>query len=172
MMNRPANTKAELLAAIEPAWVTLIAELDRLTDGQKTSIKDAQGWSVKDHLIHMAAWERSVVFFLQGQPRYAGLEVDQALYKNGTFDDINAAIFQQHKAMSLAEAMAQLRDVHRQLMQLLQPLTDADLQKPYRAYLPDELGDDRLAIDVIYSNTAGHFREHLDWIETLVGNIS
>lgn len=171
-MNRPANTKAELLAAIEPAWVTLNAKLDRLTDGQKTSIKDAQGWSVKDHLIHMAAWERSVVFFLRGQPRYAGLKVDQALYKNGTFDEVNAAIFQQHKAMSLAEATAQFRDVHQQLMQLLQPLTDADLHKPYQAYLPDELGDDRLAIDVIYSNTAGHFREHLDWIQTLVGNLA
>lgn len=172
MTKRPANTKAELLATIEPAWVTLNAALDRLTDRQKTTIKDAQGWTVKDHLIHMAAWERSVIFFLQGQPRHAGLGVDQALYKNGSTDDINAAIFQQRKAMPLSEAMAQFADVHQQLIELIQPLTDNDLQKSYRDYLPDESGDDRLAIDVIYSNTTGHFREHLDWIETLVGNVT
>jgi hypothetical protein len=157
---------------IEPAWVALNAALDRLTDRQKTTLKDAQGWTVKDHLIHLAAWERSVVFFLQGQPRYAGLGVAQALYENGSADDINAAIFQQRKKMPLAEAIAQFRTVHEQLMQLLQPLTNADLHKPYRHYLPDELGDDRLAIDVVYSNTIGHFAEHLEWIETLVGNIS
>ncbi len=172
MTKNTANAKEELLASIEPAWATLNATLDRLTDRQKTTIKDAQGWTVKDHLIHLAAWERSVVFFLQGQPRHAGLGVDRALYENGSADDINAAIFRQHKEMPLAEAMAQFRNVHRQLIDLLQPLTDADLHKPYREYLPDELSDDRLAIDVIISNTTAHFKEHLDWIETLVGNVS
>jgi len=172
MTKRPVNTKAELLATIEPAWVTLNAALDRLTDRQKTTIRDAQGWTVKDHIIHLAAWERSVVSFLQGQPRHAGLGVDEALYMNGSGDDINAAIFHERQEMPLVEAVAQFRNVHRQLMQLLAPLTDADLHKPYREYLPDELGDDRIAIDVIYSNTTGHFGEHLDWIETLVGHVS
>jgi hypothetical protein len=172
MTKRPVNTKAELLATIESTWASLDAALGRLTDRQKTTLKDAQGWTVKDHLIHMAAWERSVVFFLQGQPRHAGLGVDEALYENGSADDVNAAIFQQHKEMPLAEAVVQFRDVHQQLIQLLEPLTDADLHKPYRAYLPDEPGDDRTAMDVIYSNTTGHFEEHLDWIATLVGNVS
>lgn len=172
MTQHPVNTKAELLATIEPAWVSLNAALDRMTDRQKTTIKDTQGWTVKDHLIHISAWEGSVVFFLQGQPRNAGLGVDQALYENGSTDDINVAVFQQRKELPLAEALAQFRNVHRQLMQLLQPLTDADLRQPYRHYLPDELGDNRIAIDIVYSNTAGHFEEHLNWIETLVGNES
>src|SRR5512142_2119668 len=127
MSEHPVNTKSELLVALQPAWVSLNAALDRLTDRQKTMIKDSQGWTVKDHLIHLAAWERSVVFFLQGQPRSAGLGIDPALYENGSGDDINAAIFKQHQAMPLAEAMAHFRDVHRQLIQLLEPLTDADL---------------------------------------------
>ena len=172
MTEHPTNTKAELLANIESAWTTLNAALDRLTDKQMTTVKDAQGWMVKDHIIHLTAWERSAAFFLQGQPRHAGLGVDQALYVNGSYDDINAAIFQQRKDMPLAEALAQFRDVHRQLMQLLQPLTDADLHKTYRQYLHDELGDNRSAIEVIYGNTTGHFGEHLNWIETLVGDVS
>lgn len=49
-------------------------------------------------------------------------------------------------------------------------MSDADLQKRYRHYLPDEPGDGDgpPAINVIYGNTADHFREHLAWITTLV----
>jgi hypothetical protein len=172
MTNRSTNTKAELLASIEPAWIDLNRALDRLTDLQKTTIKDTQGWAVKDHLVHLAAWERSTVFFLQGQPRHIGLGIDQALYRDGSVDEVNAAIFQQHKEMPLNEAMEQLHNVHQQLLQLLQPLTEADLRKPYREFLADEPGDERLAIDVIYGNTSEHYKEHLEWIETLVGNVS
>lgn len=172
MKKHPVKTKAELLASIEPAWIALNAALDRLSDSQMTTIKDAHGWTVKDHLIHLAAWERSVVFFLQGQPRHAGLGVDQTLFKNGTFDEINAAIFQQHKEMPLAEAMMQFQTVHKRLLELLQPLADEDLQKPYREFMPDATDDSRLAITVIYDNTTDHFGEHLDWIEALVKPVS
>jgi hypothetical protein len=168
MTNRPTNTKSELLASIEPAWKALTTALGRLTESQKTTIKDPQGWAVKDHLGHLAAWERSVVFFLQGQPRHAGLGVDRALYKNGNFDEINAVIFQHNQGVSLGEAEAQLNQVYQQLLELLQPLTDADLLKPYVAYLPDERGDERLAMDVIYDNTTSHYQEHQGWIEALV----
>ncbi|MEW6405977.1 MAG: ClbS/DfsB family four-helix bundle protein [Chloroflexota bacterium] len=171
MTKQPANTKAELLATLELTWNSLNAILNRLTVPQKTTLTDAQGWTVKDHLIHLAAWERSIVFFLQGRPRHAGLGVEQALYEDGSADDINAAIFQQCKEMPLTEVLVQFHTAHEQLMRLLRPLTDADLHQPYHHYLPDELGDDRLAIEVIYSNTIGHFEQHMEWIETLAGNI-
>lgn len=32
--------------------------LGRLTETQMSSLKDAQGWTIKDHIIHMIAWER------------------------------------------------------------------------------------------------------------------
>ena len=170
MTERQVMTKAELLADIEPAWAALNAALDRLTQTQMTTFADAQGWTVKDHLIHLTAWERSMVFFLQGQPRHIGLGVDEALYLEGNDDDINAVIHQQCKDLPVAEALEQFRDTHQQLMTLLQPLTDADLQKPYRHYLPDEPGegDGPPAINLIYGNTAHHFTEHLAWIEALV----
>lgn len=171
MTERRATTKAELLAETEYTWATLNAALDHLTEAQMTALKDAQGWSVKDHLIHLTTWERSVVFFLQGKPRHAGLGVEEALYLKGSDDDINAIVFQQCKDLPLVEALAQFRDIHQQLLKLLSPLTEADLQKPYRHYLPDEPGDGDgpPAINVVYGNSAHHFAEHLTWIEALVG---
>jgi hypothetical protein len=170
MSERKVTTKLELLADIERAWATLNTALEQLTAAQMTTNADQQGWTVKDHISHMTAWERSVVFFLQGQPRHLALGVDEALYVNGHEDQVNAAIFQRHKDLPLDEALAQFRDVHQQLMNLVQPMTDADLHQPYRHYLPDEPGegDGPAALDLIYGNSANHFTEHLAWMKALV----
>ena len=171
MTERQITTKAELLTEIEPMWTALTTVIDRMIEAQLTTPQDDQGWTVKDHLIHLAAWERSVVFFLQGKPRYEGLGVTASVYLSGSADNINAVLYHRYKTLSLTEVIKQLRSTHRQLITLLQPLTDDDLNKRYRHYLPDEPGEDDgpPAIDVIYGNSAHHFAEHLNWIETLVG---
>lgn len=169
MNEQPAYTKANLVAEIERTWPALNTALDRLTPTQQT-VTDAQGWTVKDHVAHMAAWERSVVFLLQGKPRPEGLGVAEALYEQDDVDAINASVQQQHAELSFADALEQLRSVHGQMMALIDGLSDADLQQPYRHYLPDEPGDGDgpPVIEVIYGNTADHFREHLGWIEAVV----
>ncbi len=60
------TAKAGLLADIESSWTALDASLNRLTEEQMTAVEDPQAWTVKDHVIQLTAWERSVVFFLQG----------------------------------------------------------------------------------------------------------
>jgi hypothetical protein len=170
MTERPVTTKAELLIEIEHAWLALNTAVENLTEVQINRSQDAQDWTVKDHIIHITFWERSAVFFLQGQPRHQGLGVEEALYLNGNDDAINASIHQRHKDVPLNEALSQFRSIHQQLLKLLQPLTDADLQKSYRHYLPEEPGegDGPLALNVIYGNSAHHFAEHLPWITALV----
>lgn len=172
MSEEQITTKAELLAAMEESWPALQAALGRLSDVQMTSIFDAEGWTVKDHVLHLAAWERSVVHFLQGQPRHTALGIDETLYLQGPVDTINAVMQQQSQARSVAEALQELQAVHQQLLQLLAPLSDAELQLRYRAYLPDEpgAGDGPLAIELIAGNSAEHFQEHLEWIESVASN--
>ncbi len=162
------TSKAELMAGIEREWAALNRTIGRLTEAQMTALHDAQGWAVKDHLINLTAWERSVVFFLQGKPRYEGLGVEEPVYRQGSDDAINAVIYQQHKDLPLAEALAQLRAVHEQLLGVLQPLSDEDLNRPYRHFLPDEPGrGERPTIRVVFANSSGHIAEHLPWIEAL-----
>jgi hypothetical protein len=164
------TTKARLLQDIEQSWSELNAALDRLTERQLTEIRDAQGWSVKDHIIHMTAWERSMLSFFQGRPRYEGLGVSGDVYLTGDDDRINAEVYRQTRDMPLNQALRQFREVHNQLLALLQPLSDADLHRPYSHYLPHEpgRGDGPPAINVVYGNTAQHFKEHLGWINALV----
>jgi hypothetical protein len=162
--------KSELLIAIEDAWLALNTAVESLTETQLTLPQDVQGWTVKDHIIHITFWERSAVFFLQGLPRHQGLGVEEALYLNGNDDAINASIYQQYRDVPLSEALSQFRSIHQQLLDQLQLLTDADLQKLYRHYLPEEPGegDGPPALNVIYGNSAHHFAEHLPWIKALV----
>lgn len=169
MTDKPITTKAELLAAIEHNWTALQAAFDKLSPTTMTTIQDEQGWTVKDHLVHLYYWERSALYFLQGKPRHRGLEVEEALYLHGGEDAINAAIFQNQRQLPLIDALAQLRAVHQELLTALQPLTDDDLQKRYRHYLPDEPGegDGPPAMNVVYGNSAHHFAEHLAWIAAL-----
>lgn len=160
----------KLLADIEREWNALQDYLSRLTHTQICDIRDPSGWSIKDHLTHQAYWERSALFFLEGKPRHAGLGVPESLYLDGSFDQINAFIQEKHKDTPLAEAEGFLKEIHRQMLEKLAKLSDADLKKPYRRYLPDEpgVGEGPPALNVIYSNTAEHYAEHLAWIKDLL----
>ena len=164
-------TKHELVTEIESAWLELNKFLSTLSEEQMTNSIDANGWSIKDHLIHLTAWERSVAFMLRGKPRHSGLGVPEELFLNGTDDEINAEIYRQTKDIHLGEALAQFRYNHQDFLMVLEPLTDADLQKPYRKYLSDEprVGEGPSAYDLIVGNTVDHFREHKPWMQSMVG---
>jgi len=168
MTDRGSSDKTEFLLEIETAWTALQAALAGFSDSEMTGPQDQEGWTVKDHLTHITAWEASVISFLQGRPRHEGLGVDESVYSNSSFDDINAVIQRQRMELPLDQATAQLQATHRRLMDLLEPLTDADLALPLRAFLPSSPADDRRrAIDIVRDNTSAHFSEHLAWIEAL-----
>jgi hypothetical protein len=172
MDEQRAPTKAELLDDIDGSWQELNAELESLSEPELTDVRDHEGWSVKDHVVHMTAWERSALFFLQGKPRHEGLGVDEAVYRSDEgFDKINDSVYRQHKDLPADEALRQFSDVHEEMLQELYNLSDADLQQPYRHYLPDEAGerDGPRAFEVIQGNTSDHYREHLQWIKDLLG---
>lgn len=168
MEKRSITKTRELLANIEFARAIFNQLINRMPEEQMTSPKDSQGWAAKDHIFHLAAWENSVVFFLDGKPRYEGLQVKKELYLAREYDDINAAIFQRNKDKSLSEAVLQLRQTHEKLLEIIDTLNDDDLQKTYQHYLPGERGNNRLVFEVIYSNTVAHFEEHKKYIEALI----
>ena len=170
MTQQPAMTKAELLAQIDQVWRDFHAGFTRFTAEQIVTPQDPQGWTVKDHLAHLVAWERSCIALLQGRPRHQGLGVDEALYLRHDYDATNAAIQARTQDQPLADVLAVFRTVHQTLLELIAPLSDADLQQPYSHYLPNEPGpgDGPSVIDVIHGNTIGHYLEHLSYMQTLV----
>lgn len=160
------DTKADLLSAISAAWNRLHALLDALDAEAMVTHSDGSGWHVRDHVTHLAAWERSIVSLLQGQTRYDGLGVSEALYRSGDYDAINDDIMRRERHRSPAAAIADLRVVHEQLLALLAPLSDEDLLRPVGAYTDSEHGRraEIAMMDIIVGNTAAHYEEHIGWM--------
>src|SRR5690349_16666891 len=95
--------KAELLAKTRASWDKLNAYVATLNDKQLTQLTDAAGWTVKDHLIHLAVWEDGVWALLNKKSRPAQMGVDEATWKRWKFDEINAVIQKLHKDKTWAE---------------------------------------------------------------------
>jgi hypothetical protein len=163
-------TRDELFDEIDRRWSELNAALDALPPDRLTGPRDAAGWTATDHINHLAAWANSIVALLQGRPRHEVLGIDESLYLSRDFDVENAAIQQNMAALTAGEARANLRAVHQALVDEVARLTDADLARPYRHYLPNEPRDDDgpTAEAMVRGDTIDHYGEHLAWIEELI----
>jgi len=167
MANERILSKAELISNIERGWDDFQAYLKTLSEAQLTGPTDAVGWTVKDHLGHLAAWEDSVYAILTRQPRREHMGVDRDTWKTGDFDKINAVLRARYAGQSLAEIRSQLETVHQRVMAQIQLLSDDDLGKPFNTFQPGSTNEAPV-IGVIMGNTYDHYAEHKGWIAALI----
>ena len=111
VVEHPHN-KAELLEWVERAWTALQGSIAELDEAQLTEWRDANDWSIKDHLVNVTAWERSLLYLLRGLPRHTALGVDEQTYLTTDADASNASIFERERDRPLADVLATLDDVH------------------------------------------------------------
>jgi len=167
MTDETQMTKAELLANIGQGWNDLQAYLASLTYVQVTIPTDPAGWTAKDHVAHLWVWEDGMNAFFQkiSRPEYMG--IDAETWASGDYDKINAIIQQRYKDLSWAEVRQRFHESHERLLQQLEALSDADLQRPYNYYQPESQATDP-AINRLSGNTFQHYAEHQPWIEKIV----
>jgi hypothetical protein len=146
------ETSAELRHRVDQAWNELQRTVASLTPRELTEVRDPAGWAVKDHLIHIAAWEQAFLAGLDGRPRHEALGIDPADDRGDDFDAINAAIFARHRDRSLGDVQAAVEVSHREV----------------RARLAGPAAR-RPAPGDVAGNTWEHYREHHGWIRELVG---
>ena len=146
-------TKAELLRQIQQGWDAFHAFLAHYSPDQLATLKDAVGWTPKDHIVHLAMWEAGVRTLLDGQSQREGMDLDEATWASGE-DNINAALKQRYEALTLDEVLDLFRRGHAQLVAKIEALSDDDLQQR--------------VIGSIIGNTYGHYEEHTPWIAAIV----
>ncbi len=161
-------SKAELLERIRSSYSALEEALRPLSEEQLMR-SDATGWTVKDHLAHLAAWELGIAELLQHRSRLAAMQVEEAEVQGKSDDEVNELIYRQNAGLTPAEALEKLRSAQQQMLKAIEALNDEDLYKPYSSYLP-EGSPPRQApvIKWIVGNTYEHFDEHLGWIGKMV----
>lgn len=156
--------KQQLLSQIETSHHELQQLLGQLTPNQMTTPFPETGWAVKDHLSHLLAWENGIVALLQYQPRHKAMGLDSF---DSSMDDQNELIFRQNQHRPLSKVLQQFQSVHQQLLAILAPLTDNDLQLDYSHYQPVDTDEERDAPiwHWIAGNTYEHYDEHITWIQ-------
>jgi uncharacterized protein (TIGR03083 family) len=153
-------TRDEVVEKVEGSWRELDAIAGRLDD-RSLRAPIADGWTVKDHLVHLAAWESSLLGLLEGRDRAAAMGVP-GMEEAGA-DAINSAVFEQHRDEEPAQVLAGFRETHRRLLARLGQLGDDDLLRPYSHFQPGT-DEERPVAGWIAGNTFEHYAEHLSYI--------
>jgi len=142
--------RAELIDRIRRSWDQLNAAVDELDDGQLDAA-GPDGWSVKDHLVHLERWEAYVVAELEGRDGRPELGLAEGAESPGT-DAINDGLQRQHAGTPAAEVRRKLADTHSRAIEVLRTLDAGELEE-------------RLAW--IAGNTHEHFDEHAGLIRSM-----
>ena len=166
--SKPRN-KSELFQAVCAAHGDLERVLNQLTDEQLTA-PGVDGWTVKDHLAHVTAWEQGLAALLQKKSRYAAMGLTSDEWSNLDMNGMNASIFERNKARSLADVRTAFHNSYQQLLETLNHLEDSDLLKPYSHYDPSERGEDagKPILNWIEGDTYGHYAVHSGWIQKMI----
>ncbi|MCB9452157.1 MAG: ClbS/DfsB family four-helix bundle protein [Anaerolineaceae bacterium] len=167
MSDESVFSKTELLARMRAGWDDQQAYFNTLTPKQFTSLTDAAGWTVKDHVMHLAVWEDGIDALLKSESRPVRMELDEATWNSRDYDHINAVIQQRHQDMPLDAVMQHFQEVHDRLITTIESLSEADLLLPYEHYQPGT-GADKPVWNWIAGNTFGHYEEHRPWIAVIV----
>lgn len=138
--------KNKVLEKLEKGWGEFTDSFSDLTEGQMTQTPHDGGWSIKDILAHVRAWEEEALKYLplitEGKrlPRYKDLY--------GGIDAFNALVQRENKEKPLNKTLEDLAETHRRLLDYLKSV-------PETQYLNGARFRRRLAAD-----TLSHYPQH------------
>lgn len=167
-MTEPAHpsTKAELLDAIRCQREALEDVVAGLSREQMAAAGVINGWTVKDLLAHIVAWEQRMVHWV-GQYLAGGVPD-----LPGDWDDINrlnAISYKENKDRSLDDVLEGFGKSYPLALQTAEATSEADLLDPER--FPARGG--RPLWIMVAANTFWHYQEHREqitgWVEETYG---
>jgi hypothetical protein len=160
------TSKADLLERIETAQAELDAALLGLSNAQLDRKDRDGGWSIKDHVGHIIGWRGHALAALQGDLAHEGMGIAREQFANLHVDEVNDLLYAQHRDRPPEEVLAEMRAQHQRLVELIDGMSDEDLQRPYQS---ERSTSPRSLIDQVAFTMVRHTRAHLDDIRRLAG---
>ena len=126
-----ANTsKAQLLDDLRDEQGRWEALLQDIGEDHMTQPGVAGEWSIKDIVAHLTGWRRRSVGRFQAALRHEPQPSPAWPAQLQTDDEINAWIYEQARALPLADVLRESREVYEQLVETLAAFPAADLLDP------------------------------------------
>jgi len=148
-----------LTAAIKEARARLEAALRGLTDEQMLLPGAAGAWSVKDILAHLTAWEVDLLTNL-GKAR-RGQKPGKANWTQAEIEAQNAKWQADYRDRPLGRVMDDFQGVHKQIVRLVESLSDQDLAAPVAWRRGRPLFD--YFVDYVVDHEAEHLPDLQAW---------
>lgn len=150
---------AECLARFREARARVDELADRVTSW---SAESAEGWTAKDYLAHLTAWQRRMVRWFEEGAAGQFRERPEPDFTFEQVDELNERDWRADRDRSLDDVRAEFARTADAVEALIGRLSDDDLNDPARA---PWLGFE--ARHTIAGNTYGHYAEHFDVLEQL-----
>ncbi len=158
---KPLMGKAALLGRIQDTFEVVLQKLNQSDDLALLVTVGSGGWTVKDALAHIAAWERILFdFHIAGKPFDLVTGLRSAEYRVTSFDEVNAHLYNRFKDLSPADVRQLVLDTHHELMAVLEAFPEEDLYQPHPELSTGEAAQ-LTWFDYIAANTYEHYEEHL-----------
>jgi hypothetical protein len=148
-------TKEQLLKKLGVAWDDFVRSYEGMSERQIREPGVTGNWSVKDIIAHVTWWEREAIKHLPlilngGRPqRYS--------VKYGGIDAFNALMTEKKKSLSMAAVLAEQKETHRELIELIEKI-------PYEEFVTETRVRRRIRLDC-YGHYPIHARAIRRWRE-------
>jgi hypothetical protein len=150
---RARSTRNALLRGLHRGYIELLAELHRADEVRAEAVADESGWSLRDHVAHLANWEALELARAEGR---SGLPEHWTM--------LVEVLWHRRRGRSLPEALERFAAVHRRLVGVLTDLPEVRLVSMWSPGYPDSLAEN------IARNTYVHYSEHLPAVRGLVAS--
>lgn len=125
------------------------------------------GWTVKDHLFHLATWDLYLIAVLDREPRVPALGLDHE--PRAPFDSVNAIFFDRGKDIPLNQVLGMFRGNRARIIEQVRGLAVTDLSRPAADFQPTDPTPPAGTLDHwIVSITVEHDREHHEWMREIL----
>jgi hypothetical protein len=157
--------KAEVLENIRQARAELETSFARLSHEQMDGPATDGGWTIKDHLSHIAEWQRRALAVMDGREPHEGFQIDKETFDQ--FEDVHALneyLFQRNRNRSLEDVLEDFRSTHQQVEARVGEMDNDQLQSELTGTLARRFPR---VVDLVNFNIARHDRVHVGDIEDL-----
>jgi hypothetical protein len=160
--NPPADM-GELLQRVEREWVTLREKVLALPRERLTA-RGNGGWSVVDHMAHVAFWEQMLVrSYLGDEAPHQVLGVSEEELGKLDEDGENDIVYRRNLGRDPAEVLSEVWATHDNTVEAISRF-------PFQRLMERRHPGDQYVLGAyVAGNTYGHYMEHAAWIEPMLG---